>query len=562
MAGDAGRRQWPRDYGEPYNSLPRPRGGSAFPTKPDAQGWWVGGEWIEAPPERPSTYDRGSRASPVIIEDDDASDCYEMPPPVACISHAGRGAGAFDFNDGGQDVPWAMRAQHGRTYEAIGRSRAIESIHLIANVQPRSFTDSADDELLLYLAGRSISRGFLVEIDQFFCSHPEIANCPEGRDTIRQLNSLSPLDAYRYFLRGYTRPARYVDGLIKSEYFSLPAGYAYQPLSRKVDPELDDFFEGFEYRWDIIGRIDLAVRGAIQALARGQPVNSGWRRLVCYAVWGNPADAYKWYEYQLQEEYLPHRYLPEHVVLGHLPKLAGEAAAQPSSLNTSRRHMKVRYTMARANDEGIDVLDVLMTEFKAALVRKGFRRVDIDELYARGKERLEHERRDPRGVDIVDLIMDEVPAQRPARRSHVNTGQYTHHVPNGFRHNAISSRRPRRKRANKAKAKNVPPALRKQAAELQSAKANLERAYAHEQNVQNLSSQCIGVTFNLPEVIASRARAERRYVNCLIRYLRDSNEMSAVEARQLQGSFTKHKMEKAGVNNCAYLLGMHPSELS
>lgn len=82
-------------------------------------------------------------------------------------------------------------------------------------------------------------------------------------------------------------------------------------------------------------------------------MNSGWRRLICYAVWGNPVDAYKWYEYQLQEDYLPHRYLPEHVVLGHLPKLAGEATAQPSALSTSRRHMQVRYRMARANDNGI-----------------------------------------------------------------------------------------------------------------------------------------------------------------------------------------------------------------
>lgn len=218
---------------------------------------------------------------------------------------------------------------------------------------------------------------------------------------------------------------RYVDGVVKSNYFTLPANFPYQPLCTKVDPELVDFFEGFEYRWDIIDRIDQAVRGGIQALARGQPLSSGYRRLVCYAVWGNPSDAYKWYEYQLQEEYLPHRYLPEHVVLGHLPKLAGEAEAQPSSLNTSRRHMQVRYRMAKANDEGIgeyreipdpatriplglgqagastdnqaDVLDVLMTEFRAAVVRKGFRRIDIDNMYERAKDRLENERRNPTG---------------------------------------------------------------------------------------------------------------------------------------------------------------------
>lgn len=252
-----------------------------------------------------------------------------------------------------------------------------------------------------------------------------------------QLNSLSPLGAYKYFLRGYTRPARYasctdstdgalnntliryIDGVVKSEHFTLPANFPYQPLRMKVDPELVEFFEGFEYRWDIIERIDLVVRAGIRELSLCRSLPPGYRRLICYAVWGNPSDAYKWYEYQFQDEYLPHRYLPEHVVLGHVPKLAGEADPQPSCLTTSKRHKDVRCQMARANDEGIgkepsvffrscfgnyslanallDVLEVLMTEFKAALIRRGFRRVDIDSNYDRAKESLETERQDPTG---------------------------------------------------------------------------------------------------------------------------------------------------------------------
>jgi len=47
-----------------------------------------------------------------------------------------------------------------------------------------------------------------------------------------------------------------------------------------------------------------------------------------------------------------------------------------------------------------------MAEFKAALVRKGFRRVDIDEMYERGKERLERERRDPRGKSKRSLARE------------------------------------------------------------------------------------------------------------------------------------------------------------
>jgi len=206
MARQAGRRQRPRDYDEPYNPLLRPRGGSALPA--DARGWWVGGEWIEGPTEKSSACNQRNRLSPIVIEDDDASDCYEVPPPVSRASHAGRGAETFDFNDSSLDVPWATESHHGRTYEVSRDPRTIEEILLMKSVQPRSFTDSADDELLSYLASRSISRGFLVEIDQFFRSHPEIANCPEGRETIRVLNSSSPLEAYRYFLRGYTRPAR------------------------------------------------------------------------------------------------------------------------------------------------------------------------------------------------------------------------------------------------------------------------------------------------------------------------------------------------------------------
>jgi hypothetical protein len=151
--------------------------------------------------------------------------------------------------------------------------------------------------------------------------------------------------------------------------------------------------------------------------------------------------------------------------------------------------------------------------------------------------------------------MDKVPAQRPARRSHVNNSL------NQFRYTAPLTRQTRRRKPNKVKASNVPPALRAQAAELRSAKTNLDRTYAQEQNVQELSSRCIGITFNFPEVTAARARAERRYVNCLVRYLRGANQMSAQEARPLQGDFTKRKMKTSGTNNCAYLLGLYPHEL-
>lgn len=91
---------------------------------------------------------------------------------------------------------------------------------------------------------------------------------------------------------------------------------------------------------------------------------------------------------------------------------------------------------------------------------------------------------------------------------------------------------------------------------------NLERAYNQEQNILILSSRCTGVAFDLPQIIAARARAERRYVNCLIRYLRDTNQMSSAQANEMQANFTRRKMQESGVSNGPYLLGMYPHELN
>jgi hypothetical protein len=195
------------------------------------------------------------------------------------------------------------------------------------------------------------------------------------------MNQLLPVDAYRYFLRGYTRPARYIDGIVLQGEFKLPVDFRPEPLRVKYDQELVDFFEGFEYRWDIIDRIDQEVRDACSELRMGRFVKSGLRHLVCYAVWGNPVDAYKWYEYvtisfsfdtqylgfvvgfgthycryNLQHDYLAHTYLPEHVILGELPKAPEYSKPNPSGMGCSHRHMQVRYRMARANDEGIGEL--------------------------------------------------------------------------------------------------------------------------------------------------------------------------------------------------------------
>ena len=151
---------------------------------------------------------------------------------------------------------------------------------------------------MTYLNSRNISVGFLVEIDQFLHAHPEITSCSQGLAMLQTMNASSPLEAYRHFIRGYTRPARYKNDIVSTN-FNLPVGFRPPSVSKRHDPEMDDFFNGFEYRWDILESIDRAVADACAALGAGQFVNASMRRLICYAVWGNPVDAYSTYFHRL-----------------------------------------------------------------------------------------------------------------------------------------------------------------------------------------------------------------------------------------------------------------------
>ncbi|KAH7082566.1 hypothetical protein BKA63DRAFT_404313, partial [Paraphoma chrysanthemicola] len=357
------------------------------------------------------------------------NDVCEVPPegfyaPRSSYRSSGQDAAAptgapFDFNDNQHPNPWHTTESHERRRSERSHYAEVATEEVVPVTALRRFADCHDGELEEYLASRAISYGFLAEIDLFLQGHPEIATCVEGRNMLRQLATLPPLEAYKCFLKGYTLPARYLDGIIRSEYFRLPLDFPYQPLSTKRDSELDEFFDGFEYRHDIIARIDREVRQGIQDLAYGRAVPLALRKLVCYALWGNPVDAYKWFEYSYQDEFMPHRYLPEHVILGHLPKPVDSGAPRPSILTGYRKHGDVRARMARANDQGvgkctcywtalprcvlntnqvrIDVLDVLIAEYRLALVRKAHRRLEIDRLVSEAKERLENERQSPTG---------------------------------------------------------------------------------------------------------------------------------------------------------------------
>lgn len=99
------------DYDEPRGLLPRPKRSSAIPpiSQNGARGWWVGGEWIEERPAPSLKREYRTRVSPVVISDDEDSDCLEVLPPIAQNANASRASPGthFDFNDCQQTLPWA-----------------------------------------------------------------------------------------------------------------------------------------------------------------------------------------------------------------------------------------------------------------------------------------------------------------------------------------------------------------------------------------------------------------------------------------------------------------------
>lgn len=158
--------------------------------------------------------------------------------------------------------------------------------------------------------------------------------------------------------------------------------------------------------------------------------------------------------------------------------------------------------------------------------------------------------------------MDDIPAQRPAGRPYINRNHNAFSRSNRFVYNPAPPRQSRkRKRAQKTMLQNVPAALRVQAAELRSAKSNLKRCYDQEQTIHDFSSRCTGLTIDIPHITTARERAERRYVNCMIRYMRDTNQMSGLAAKELQGKFTRRKMDGTDMPNRTYLLELYPREL-
>lgn len=70
--------------------------------------------------------------------------------------------------------------------------------------------------------------------------------------------------------------------------------------------------------------------------------------------------------------------------------------------------------MARACDAGVDVIEVLIEELTSDLVRRGFRRVEIEDLRRRAEREIDHQRRIGGSADIVDLVMGLARQAHPA----------------------------------------------------------------------------------------------------------------------------------------------------
>ncbi|KAK3711309.1 hypothetical protein LTR37_009689 [Vermiconidia calcicola] len=272
----------------------------------------------------------------------------------------------------------------------------------------RNFTKDADRELIEYMRSRNVSPHFLSEIDKFLDAHPEIARFQP--DFAYHVNHPRPLHGYRFFVQGYTKPARYIDGALPDPR-AIPPFSNPMPLALKYDEELNEFFNGSDYRVDILRKIDEEVRTIAYALCYGQRVSHSQRKLVVFAVWGNLVDAFKFYEYNYQTEWLPHRYLAEHT---NIPKPADYRLPVPRQIayededcrENKRSYPGTRARMARACDVGVDVIEVLLDDYTASLCREGFRRNDIERMRREAMRSITHERDVGSGRDIVDLVMD------------------------------------------------------------------------------------------------------------------------------------------------------------
>ncbi|KAF2186333.1 hypothetical protein K469DRAFT_749917 [Zopfia rhizophila CBS 207.26] len=274
----------------------------------------------------------------------------------------------------------------------------VQSEQALTQSHFREFAKCIDHDLNVYITKPQISPGFLSEVDMFLRQNPGILkHCPEF---VQELNFLPPLKAYKTFLKGYTRPARYITGVPDVD-FTLTQGFIPQPLATAYDEEIVGLFQDCEYR------------DALRAkFFRGPPSNV------------SRVDILRKINY-FQTERMPYRHLGGHVVLSDITKSANYTEPEPDAVDFDSRprrqwkYCAVRYKMGSTKEQGVAkyVLKVLVNEYGKALIRKGYKRTYVNEKCREAERAIDHERCCPTGVDVVDMIMNKAYAH-PYDNSH------------------------------------------------------------------------------------------------------------------------------------------------
>lgn len=158
-------------------------------------------------------------------------------------------------------------------------------------------------------------------------------------------------------------------------------------------------------------------------------------------------------------------------------------------------------------------------------------------MCSRAQACLDDERQYPRGVDIVDMIMDIATSHGQQPRPFVPHQASRTSKPSGRRH-VVRNR---------------------SAEELREAKSVLSRLYIQEDAA--LANPGRYTRDFIIGISTRRGTSERRYVNALIKYMRDAKRMEPSQASELQRTFTRDKMAGVGQYYKDYLLSLYPSEL-
>lgn len=79
-----------------------------------------------------------------------------------------------------------------------------------------------------------------------------------------------------------------------------------------------------------------------------------------------------------------------------------------------RSHKATRARMARAADQGVDVIEVLLDDFTAKLARQGLRRNEIERMKQEAIRNIDHQRNIRGSRDIVDMVMNRAKLTNPS----------------------------------------------------------------------------------------------------------------------------------------------------